>query len=255
MSVTVPDDEIEAPEATRIAAERWFGEEFRRTSLTAEEKQRLDTWEPRTRPYFGPLTGLPVNLLPRERVPPPPEIEALLKRADENDRLLEKAWSRLCWLLAEGRLVGYVCREADGKTEAAEPIYWTTDPPKRARFDGQCFFMPSEGGHYVQVRPRMKRVDFELVLEGKTVPARKVISSGAAPAGYAAGRKPNAQHDEFWIELCWLVINGSSSGEDLAALTEQMTQWASVNMKRPYDEGTVRRKVSGLLKRLGSSDN
>jgi hypothetical protein len=252
MNMAVPDDEIEAPEATRIAAERWFGEEFRETALSAEEKQRLDTYK---RPSSPTRSGTLAGLLNAPEPIVPPEIEALRMRADDRDRMLETAWARLCGLLAQGHAVGYVYREADGETEAAEPIYWKTDPPKRARFDGRCSFMPREGGHYVQVRPRMKRADFELVLDGKTAPTRKAMNAGGARATYAAGRKLNAQHDKFWIELCRLVLNGSSSGEDRSALTAHMTQWASVNMKRPYDEGTVRKKVTALLKGLGPSDH
>ncbi|CAO4184211.1 hypothetical protein IHEIED_04411 [Methylorubrum populi] len=70
----------------------------------------------------------------------------------------------------------------------------------------------------------------------------------AAPS--KAGRRPNPGVDDFWIEVCRLVTEGGVKGGQ-AGYTEHMAQWAAINMDRPYDAETVRKKIGNLFKKIG----
>jgi hypothetical protein len=245
MSHTVPKDEIEAPEATRLAATKWFPD-IERVTLTEEERARLKAHEDAAAPPPPSSEATLLNLFGRqfgssiqEAPVAPSEIEELRKRNREHHSIMEQTWIRLRETMASGKLQGYLFRSADCKTEAMDPIYWTNkNQSANAHRTGKCSMFT--GPTVVEARVRLKRADLELILAGKPAPAAR------KPRDAGAGRKPNADHDKFWIELS-RAINSGDAPEDLSPLTKHMAQWSSDKMKHPYDEETIRKKVSALL--------
>jgi hypothetical protein len=195
MKIAVPDDEVEAPEATRIAAEKWFPERLLKApALTAEEQAKLEAYD---------NGGLGALLNPSARAPDnvPAEIRALRRQSCDHSLLMDDAWNKLRNLMADGLLTGFLFLTANQMTEAAEPIYWTSSNVKHAspHRTGTCSKVISGG--YVECRVRIKRADLGIVLTGGKVPPKpKKKDKGGAP------RTHDVQ--AFLIEAFALIYEG-----------------------------------------------
>jgi len=169
--------------------------------------------------------------------------------------LAEKAYAALRPLLADGRLPASL-RMTTGAPEPIEAVSWQASGADRieAVLKGAVMFIVASGAA-ARGDVLIAGVNLDAVLAGKPVPpspaagpARVAKMAIAAPS--KAGRRPNPDVDSFWIEVCRLVADGGVKGGQ-AGYTERMAQWAAVNMDRPYDAETIRKKLGSLFKALG----
>jgi hypothetical protein len=157
-------------------------------------------------------------------------------------RLIDRAWDRLRETMAAGKLIGYLFRPSDGKTEPADAIYWRSrSVSSQAHFTGECEVYVS--GAKFQARVRIKRADLQLVLDGK--------SAALPPKAHGLrGRKPKQGFDKLWVELC-LVFHFGEVKRDRVSLKKHMSQWA-IDHDLEYEEDTIDEKVALLLREFAA---
>jgi hypothetical protein len=195
MSNIIPEDEVEALEAALRAAEKWFGDAFRKATLTSEEQVTL-AFHKRAKASVDAQPPTPSGLMSLRSLYPStvplseqelaaaivtPEIEGLKQRVLEHDHILDKAWAKLLNLMREGSLPSSICRDSDNKTEALSPDAWQAPNLKDAH--GRVISGFFVGGHLVPGRAQIKCADLALVLAGKKVPQpiKKPKNAGGAP--------------------------------------------------------------------------
>jgi hypothetical protein len=142
--------------------------------------------------------------------------------------------------MASGSLAACIYRPQDKKTEPVPAIFWTSILPRNTHLTGNCTIIV-EGAPIVG-RVRIKREDLALVLSGKS-------AARSPDPTIRSGRKHNIDSDEFWVELCRVLLRGEVK-EDLKALAKHMALWSINNMRDPYEEDTLRRKISKLIKAI-----
>lgn len=168
------------------------------------------------------------------------------------DSVAGRAYAEIRPLLASAVLPA-VLRMRVGAPRPIEPQSWTAQAADRLIdvLRGRASFTIA-GGEVAEGEVFVRVADLDAALRGERpagMPADAVQRSTPEPTRARGGNRPNPEVDRFWIEVCRLVHSAEVKGGQ-AGLTEQMAQWASDNMDRPYDAETIRKKVRALFKAI-----
>lgn len=194
-----------------------------------------------------------------------PEDKTLLRDGANSDRVPWGFWTlpgsigveayeALRRMLAEGRLSASI-RKVAGAPEPIRSEAWQARGADRLEdvLKGAVAFTVASGQDVIG-DVLIKVSDLEAALTGGRAPS-PIMPHEPGPTERpaplkAAGRPPNPNVDQFWIEVCRVMLNGEAPA-DQAGLTKHLSVWAGEAMKPAYEEETIRKKVGRLFAALG----